>query len=315
MCPEHGSVRIRHQTPAQWVCEMDCRQANLMIGRPGRFPEDAHAQAWAALAEHLETCAACDAAFRESDELDAEITAAMTSVAVPEDGADRLLRMLEGLPPADQLPPATGLAPDQEAALLAPAPADPRDPRRPRSRSRRRWWALAATITLSVMAAVAMWLTQPAPPTLTLQTLRELAPVAARDVAALPEFQADETGFEAPLPRVGWSHLRVSLNPHRWMAPEREPVAIYSFAAPPSASARRPRPPVRGALLVIPASALTDPPQATTFSTSDVVYTTREGVHYATVSWTEGELVYVCMVENQAGSLDTLQQLLTGSMV
>ena len=257
---------------------MDRRAAldALEVVRPDA--DDLHEPEFAEALAYLETDDEAREIFARCRDLDLQIAAAMEDVPVPGDLKARLLSALAGETEAKAVP--------VEAA--APPPA----------RSRR--WVLSASVVVAscLLAGLGLWFFGEKPATLlSLQELEAEAPFEETEIVRLPEF----AGSFTPAPPNGlWAserwfafstakgYLSDSEGAHR--------VAVYEF----SFHDPEPRHPgrLRGVMLVVPRSELSNPPESLAFF--DGAYVTHQAKPRVAIrSWTEGESVYICMVPIQ----------------
>lgn len=271
------------------------------------------------------------AVLARRQEIDCRIAAAMQDIAVPAAAKARLLaRMLHAedatpasenaetpcatcagaehrtaptpLPrsssdnPVPALPVEPAVLPSTAVAsseLTEPARSDATSPRRNKRRLVAK--ALAAAAILMLVGLGVFWKQRVSGfgPAITLDQLTRSAPVSVTEPEAF-------TGrFVPALPSTsGWSGSRLSIA----AAPQAariddtsRQVAAYQFEI----AVGRGRT-VTGWIMVAPADRITDPPPADSFQLSSVRYSSG----LASVAWTEGNFVYVCVVR---GGEDALQ--------
>jgi len=166
--------------------------------------------------------------------------------------------------------------------------------------------AIAAAVLVLIGAGFwgIAWLSRPA---LRLESLlADLAAMDIRQAVLLPEFDGDPR--LTALPDGSWDDAPVWL-----MEPPRglprlahpHPAALYLFHA----ELGTPQP-VVGMLLAVDRRALVSAPAAESMSSGTVDYFLSGGRRFAVVSWTAGDVVYVCGVEGGGDVLESLQRAL-----
>lgn len=300
--------------------------------RPGTADESAPEVQAATEAVRQDRGAAAMLARRQ--EIDCRIAAAMQDIAVPSSAKARLLALMlhaEAETPASETagtPCATCAGTDHqtapgplprtstdsslaalpvESATVAsmtgasseatePANSDAISP--PRRRRRLVAKALAAAAILVLVGLGLFWKQRVSGfgPAITLDQLARSAPIAVTEPEAF-------TGRFVPvLPTTpGWSGSRFSFA----TAPQAAHIddtsrqaAAYPFAIPIGHGRT-----VNGWIVVAPVDRITDPPSADSFQLSSVRYTSG----LASVAWTEGSLVYVCVVRGGEDALRAVE--------
>lgn len=224
----------------------------------------------------LETDEEAREIFAQRQSLDRGISRAMQSVVVPEGLRGRLKAALESERP--------------HTAQAAPAIAPPRN-------SRRRWMLSAcAVLAGGLLAAIGVWFWGERP--LALLSLAELANQAPFEKEEVAKLSAFDGHFEPEKPSHLWTSDRLFAfsSPAKGMAPNRagsDRVAVYEFFF----HDPKPRHPgtLRGVMLVAPRSEIADPPESQGFLDGNyATHSSKPGI--AIRSWSEGDLVYVCLV-------------------
>jgi len=280
---------------------MDCIKAHSVLDHADSDPDRVLESDWEALGMHLDSCRECDARFRGNQDLDLRIADVLRDhIEVPFQPQRTALEMLQQNRGTDSLrePSAT---PASEAI------------RQPSMLSRSAWksplWRVtAATISAGLLIAL-VWSMRKAPALLTLDTIYNQAPVQPSDLERLPEF---DKRFDAALPRVGWGNVSLSTPIRSWQPSGAAGglAALYSFKVRQRGQIR-----AQGVLLVVPRSAIDQEPLETQFDPGNVIYRSRSAQHFAAVTWTEGDLVYVCFVQDEPGALEALRTMLMGRAV
>lgn len=257
---------------------------------------------------------AAAATLARRQDVDCRIAAAMQDVAVPPAAKAQLLaRMLHAAPslaaePAAANPPAETAVvheptPVPAVASSSDSPALPgadvrRTPPSNRRLTRRHVLRAAAAVALLVLIAAGFLWRQRASgfgPTVTLDQI-------ARSVPTIDVDPQPFTGrFEPSLPATsGWSNVRFAAAPQAVLVgdPPQRQAAAYPFAI----AVRRGQT-VQGWILTAPVDRVSDPPPADSFQLSSVRY--ENGL--ASVAWTEGKLVYVCVVRGGEEALRVVE--------
>jgi hypothetical protein len=260
-----------------------------------REPELAEAAA------HLAVCPRCRSVLDDRQALDQTIAHVMQDVPVPAGLKEKLL-VAVGAP---QTCAAVLVAGDEPMSPSPEVPALLPPHNRPQPISRRRWSLIAATaaalcVCVGIGAWQAGWF---APSHLTLDQIRSAATL---DVTELRDFDGN---FAAEPPGLGWTssqRLAIALPPRGYTLPgtAHPQLAVFAFRYRTTDGSF-----VDGALLAVPAARVADPPQPGAFGAGNVEYAHSPDGRFPTVAWTEGDLVYVCVVpENAAGRLDDLEK-------
>ncbi len=130
---------------------------------------------------------------------------------------------------------------------------------------------------------------------LSLAELEAVAPFAAQDLAQLANF----SGSFDPVKPDGLWKSRFQFSAPKGFSPDRggsDRVAVYEFRF--RDPQQRSPGELRGVMLVLPRSELAEPPESKTFF--DGAYVTNQAKpNVAIRSWSEGDLVYVCLVPTQ----------------
>lgn len=265
--------------------------------RPGTADESEPEVQAAAEAVREDRDAAATLARRQ--EIDCRIAAAMQDIAVPAAAKARLLaRMLhsETATPASAQSEKSAEAGVAREAAVTPLPRESVDgsiPSTPATagsavrQTRRKVLATAiAAATILMLLGLGLFWKQRLSgfgPSITLEEL-------ARSVPAPTTEPQPFTGRFVPAPpaTLGWSGSRLSIAsaPQAAFIDDRQ-AAAYQFMIP----VRRNQT-VNGWIVVAPANRIADPPPADSFQLASVRY--ENGL--ASVAWTEGNLVYVCVV-------------------
>jgi len=291
---------------------MDCRNALEMLEVLRPDSHDAMAADVAAAVAHVEACPSCRSTAASRRSLDRRIARVMRDVPIPTGLKERLLSTAASAAAddfgANQLDTE---ASETDFAEAEQAVVEQRSAHAGAARQSRRMWmqATLATTATCLCMGVALWrfgYLQSSQ-----MTLEDFRATATLDVAGLDEFDGS---FPVQRPGFGWRSSRrvVVATPALGYSPNegsRHEVAVFEFQF--TAHGGRT---VRGALLAIPAAQIADPPRAGAFIPGNVQYISTEAGPFPTVAWTEGDLVYLCIVpENAAGRLDDLQRELRRS--
>ena len=274
---------------------MNCSNAQLEIARMKAADAVSDLDpAWEQLADHFVDCPACEKSWLGWDAFDDRIADAMQDVEIPSDGAASVLALLEQS--ADEpVEPS-----DAEAETTAP------------SRSLFKWSAVCVCAA-SVFVAVGLWMqdwSEAEPVIYTAATVQGGLPVSEQGWQGLNRF---DDGFEFQLPQVGWARIPTSRDVKGWSfdGDASHEVAAVRFVVAESAEGAG----FTGILAAIPVSELTESPAERFFDPSTVGYTARESSQFATVSWTEADMVYVCFVPKSGGALERLEKVLQSGTV
>ncbi len=263
--------------------------------------------------------------------LDRKIGRVMRAVVVPRDAQEQLLAQLVDLEAASRATEATR-GNQTEAAEIASIDV-PHEIRRPAAeiaeqsqavevplksgaRSQRRMWrTLAPVSACAAVAAIAffsaIWLMTPR---WSVDEVRaQLSRVEFDSLETLKNFQGKPAASQFPT-EPGWHKLdwRCQQMAKGW--PDTaggHQFAVYGFVIP-----GRQRHAVRGLLAVVPRRQVSAPPQAQSIGAapSGEYLSARLGEGEAvSVAWTEGDVVYVCLVVGGEEPLTTLRQMLGAS--
>jgi hypothetical protein len=310
---------------------MDCRTALEILDCQGTGPCGVSDRDLAVASAHLAECSQCRAILRDRRRLDRKIGRVMRAVVVPRDAKERLLTQLAALEAA---PHATDAVAENRAANEVAFSFEIRDAaQRPPAANAdhpdvvhgsmqpppsRRWPMWRTLVPLSACVAVAviaffsvLWLMMPR---WSVEDVRlQLARLDFNSLEALRNFDGDPA--VSPLPAdPGWHKLEWQCRqiPKGWPdTSSRHQFAVYGFVVP-----SRQRHPIRGLLAVVPRRQVSTIPQAQSIGTapSGDYFSARLGEGEAVcVAWTEGDVVYVCLVEGGEEPLSTLRQMLGAS--
>jgi len=283
---------------------MDCIKAQSVLDHADSDPDRVLESDWEALGIHLDSCAECDSRFRGNQDLDLTITDVLRDhIEIPFQGQQTILELLQNSDSGEELSESPATAANRRTSILSWSGW-----KSPSEWKSHLWKVSAATISAGLLIALVWSMSRP-PVLLTLDTIYNQAPVQHSALEPLPEF---DNHFDANLPRVGWGNVSLEA-PIRGWQPNRGSgglAAVYSFKV-----RQRGRIRAQGVLLVVPKSAIDPTPLESQFDPGNVTYTSRSGQPYAAITWTEGDLVYVCFVQNKAGALDALRTTLMGRAV
>lgn len=244
---------------------------------------------------------------------DHQIAQSMRDVPVPGEAKARLLARLAQASalheaPSEPCPPAAGprtdtAAPEARGAVPADrAPAAPPSasvPGSSRWSARRRLGAAAAAVVCAVALGTAAHLFLAA----------RSAPFALDEVrSAIAAYDPDGPAYRGPIvPRLptgsGWNTGRIEFEPEPRALPvsSRRRVPAYLFAL-----SVRGRPAVQGYLVAIPANLMTELPPASSFRHENGLYS--DG--HASVAWTDGDFVFLCVVRGGDDALRLVERAL-----
>ncbi len=255
----------------------------------------------------------------------------MRAVVVPRDAQERLLAQLADLEAA---PYAREAAPGSQTEAAEISSIDvPHEIHRPpaaiaeqsqvvpapvkaAARSQRPMWrALVPVSACAVVAAIAffsaIWLMTPR---WSVDEVRvQLTRVDFDLLETLKNFQGEPAARQLPAD-PGWHKLEWRCRQVAKGWPDssgRHQFAVYGFMIP-----SRQRHAVRGLLAVVPRRQVSDPPEAQSIGAapSGDYFSARLGEGEALrVAWTEGDVVYVCLVVGGEEPLTTLRQMLGAS--
>ena len=281
---------------------MDCNKAQSILNYADSDPDRVLESNWEALGIHLDNCPKCDARFRGEQELDLRIADVMRDqIEIPVESQRTVVESLQRSHRDDSIHESYD-SPTVTTAL------------RKTMQSHSRWkspvWRISGVMISSAALLIALfWSMQNEPVRVTLDTIYNQAPLQTTNLKALPEF---DNRFDAALPEVGWGNVSLSTPALGWQpGGESETLAaLYSFEV-----RQRGRIGAQGVLLVIPKSSIEPKPTETRFAPDSVRYTSRSTQHFASIAWTEGDLVYVCFVRNNPGAIEALRAKLMGRAV
>jgi hypothetical protein len=310
---------------------MDCRTALEILdcqeARPSRLEESDLTAANA----HLAECSRCRTIARDRRRLDRKIGRVMRAVVVPSDAKERLLSQLGFLEAGQNatqsvadLPAAakTVLSIDVPLESHRPLEVNPehshvaQSPPKPAARARRpAWRTLVPLSACAVVAAIAffgaIWLMTPR---WSVDEVRwQLSRIDFVTLETLRNFEGEPATSQLPAD-PGWHKLewRSQQVAKGWPnTSSGHQFAVYGFVIP-----SRQRRPVRGLLAVVPRRQVAVPPQAQSIGAapSGDYFSARLGEGEAvSVAWTEGDVVYVCLVVGGEEPLTTLRQMLGAS--
>jgi hypothetical protein len=310
---------------------MDCRTALEILDCQGAALCRLSGSDLAAANAHLAECSRCRTIAHGRRRLDRKIGRVMRAVVVPRDAQERLLAQLAEL---ETVSHATGAASGSQSEAAettssdvphelhrAPAAIIVQDqsvevPLKSAARSRRPMWrTLMPVSACAALAAIAffsaIWLMTPR---WSVEDVRvQLAHLDFVALETLKNFQGDPAVSQLPTD-PGWHKLdwRCQQVAKAWPdASGRHQFAVYGFVIP-----SRQRHAVRGLLAVVPRRKVSAPPQVQSIGTapSSDYFSARLGEGEAvSVAWTEGDVVYVCLVVGGEEPLTTLRQMLGAS--
>jgi hypothetical protein len=219
---------------------------------------------------------------------DRQVATAMQAVDVPEGLQSRLAAALADARRQQ------GQESDDEAPWTNQPPHSPPT----RRRTILRMGAMAAGLLLAAMTG---WLLLPRDGVqLTLEETRQLIPTQADGVTIdISDLSSFDESFAFELPDPAWMRNTIMVSELKglhWRGDDRHDGAFYEFRV-----GRR----IHGYLLVLPATRLTDPPDSTRLSASNIGYQPVPNAAWVNSS---RKLAYICYVDQ--GDLQTLQRLL-----
>jgi hypothetical protein len=195
-----------------------------------------------------------------------------------------------------------------EPAHVAQAPGEV-----PRGRQRSLWRGLVPVAACLAFAAIGffgvIWLMTPR---WSVEEVRlQLARIDFDSLEALRNFNGDPAASHLPA-EPGWQKLewRCGQSAKGLPAPAgKHQFAVYGFVIP-----SRQHHPIRGLLAVVPLRQMRAPPvdQSLSAAPSSGYLPALIG-ETVSVAWTDGDVVYVCLVEGGEDSLATLRQILGAS--
>lgn len=274
---------------------MNCSKAQLEIARMKAADAVSDLDpAWEQLADHFVDCPDCEKSWLGWDALDDRIADAMLDIEIPHDGAASVLALLE------------------QSATEPVEPVSSEELDSVPSRSLLKWSAVCVCAA-SVFVAAGLWMqdwSDAEPAVYTADTIQGGLPVSEQGWQQLDGF---DDGFEFQLPQVGWARIPTSRDVKGWSfdGDAAHEVAAVRFAVTESAEGAG----FTGILAAIPVSELSESPSERFFDPSTVGYTARESSQFATVSWTEADMVYVCFVPKSGGALERLEKVLQSGTV
>jgi hypothetical protein len=316
-----------------WTRPMNCRSALEILDCQGAGLSGVREGDLAAAEAHLVGCARCRAIVQNRRRLDRKIGRVLRAVNVPRGARERLFAQLAALetaavasePPEDRrtsvgatspvefrneicVPPA--ITSDRADIAQGPAQGLAEVPSRPK---RPLWRGLVPVAACLAVAAIGffsvIWLMTPR---WSVEEVRlQLARIDFDSIESLRDFNGKPAASRLPAD-PGWQKLE-------WLsgkvakglpdASSRHQFAVYGFVIP-----GRQRHPIRGLLAVVPRRQMRAPPTDESLSTAQSSdYLSARIGESVSVAWTDGDLVYVCLVEGGEDSLATLRQILGAS--
>lgn len=226
--------------------------------------------------QHLATCDSCQTVLPQRLKWNAELTQAMTSVAVPPELESRLSQQLGPMPTA--------------TSVVA----------KPRRSLRRMIAALAA---LGLLLLFVFWPTRSAEQQITRQVVD--ANIGC-ELSQLTPYQSPD--WQPELPMTWRTHFALTPNLVYGFPPERSAAVAalvpFEFRHPNLAA------PIRGRLVMVPVSRFGDLPASNDFLSAVPEYIAG----YGFCAWTEGEWVYLCYVRSSVAEMDTFRRLMGDSL-
>lgn len=266
---------------------MDCREALELLEVVRPDADDLAEPELATAAEHLDSCAQCQQVVARRRALDRRIADAFSELPVP---AQLSAQLVEKLNAGASTVSASLQLTDSQIIRVARS-------------QRRRAWLRVVLATACVALIVGTWFLLPRKGDISLAELRD---AVVTSMSSTSEFDG---GFAAQPPGFGWqasSRIRIVLPPTGISSrgDERHEAAVYRFQFRPSNGA-----PIEGMLLAAPVARVADVPTEPAFNPANVEYVPSTTGGVRTAAWTEGNLVYVCIVPASASSqLDELYQ-------
>lgn len=273
---------------------MDANKAleKLEAIRPGS--DDLADPDFADVAEFLNASPERSDEFARRQAWDNRIADAMHEVEVPADAQTRLLDMLNATATTADV---SSDAPVQHIAAgtrTKPQAAKPRT---------RRWLVASLATSAAVLAVATFWMMRSDDaPTFTLAELLQQIPVDAEEIANLSD--ADDS---ATKPNAAWRHILEDAK--QVTLPSGDKAALFAFKVHSGQFGA-----ISGVVAVIDENALVDPPESDSFQMSENRYISRASKDFATVSWTQGDQVYVCFFAPAGGRRD-LEAALYGEVI
>jgi hypothetical protein len=280
---------------------MDCRNALEILDCEGDGLTGLDEADVKAAEAHLAECPRCLAITESRRHLDRQIGRVMRTVDVPRDAQERLVAKLVALETG-----ATSSGKGASAVAASPVSEVAADPVRPVRRLMPGLVPVAACLTVAAIGFFSViWLMTPR--WTVAEVRQQLARIDFATLDTLREFSGDPNTSQLPDP--GWQKLDWSCHkiPKGWPDAGRHQFAVYGFTLP-----GRPRHAIRGLLAVIPRGQMRLPPEEQSLLTAAQVgdYLSAQIGESVCVTWTENNLVYVCVIEGGGESLSTLQQML-----
>lgn len=306
---------------------MDCRRVLEILDCQGPAANDLPESDLAAAEEHLASCPQCAALSRVRRQLDRRIGRALRAVEIPWGARQELMaqiaRMEGSVVKAGPVPGHSCESESVNAEIVAAAviPGDERTFRQPRTGEsgsadairipRRRFTkgllVTAASLLVGIISVftvtwllTARWTVE--------DVTRELARIDFRSLQAMPEFNGGNLAANLPS-EPAWQNLDWSCNRVAKGLPAtagRHEMAVYGFAI------RQRHRSISGLLAVLPRSHVRRPPAAQSLAeTSPDVYLEAAiagNGDAVAVAWTSGDVVYVCLIQGGADSLELLQR-------
>jgi hypothetical protein len=297
---------------------MDCRKALEVLDCRGAGMFDIPAADLAAAEAHLADCHRCAAMARNRRDLDRRIGRILRAVEVPEAARQRTLAALADLDAqaaatGSPVPEVVAMGPNEksdERSLAEPCTHSPARPDGLPTRRRfvtRAWLPAAVCLVVGAIAFFGVvWLLTPR--WSVDEVCQELAKLDFDSLKELPDFKGNAVAGQIPT-EPGWQSLQWCCGTVAKGLPANartHAFAVYGFAM------RQGNSVVHGFLAVIPVRRMRAAPAAGSLSTASIgdYHSARIG-ETVTAAWTSGDLVFVCMVQGGADSLQTLQQHLT----
>lgn len=286
---------------------MNCREARRQLESIRPDAADRDAPEFAGAANHLAECSRCRTHFEAAQQIDRRIGRVMRDVPVPDGLQSRLLASLRD--PALALGDSSGewpAAQDSQPAVDAPPP-----------RKKTRVRVLAAVVAACAAAIVLTWIFWPPPPSVASPlSLADLRSDTTLDPSQLSQLSPFDGNFDARPPGGVWTrNPKITIDRRAKGDLERDGVhrvALFGFWIRGNNGRELP-----GVLLAIPKDRLGDPPadNLPTLDDRPQHYARRASGVWYSFAWTEGETVYVCFIRKRAGTLQMLQQAISGDPV
>jgi hypothetical protein len=299
---------------------MDCRTALEILDRRGNAHSGPPDRDLVAAEAHLNECRRCRMIVQNRRRLDRKVGRVLRAVDVPRDAQERLLAQLVELEAAAVVAesPAETRGDSQTAGgvtlpveAVAADHADLAQPALAATRFRRRMWpGLVPVAACLAVAAIGffsvVWLMTPR------WSVEEVGQLLAKvdfdSLKVLRNFSGDPAASRLPAD-PGWQKLDWRLKQVPKALPDmtsRHQFAVYGFVIP-----GRQHHSSRGLLAVIPRRQMRAPPADQSLSAAPSGGYLAAGIgDSVSVAWTEGDVVYVCLIEGGEDSLNTLRQIL-----